>query len=153
MLDRYTREEMGRIWTLKNRFSKMLEVEKAVALVQGELSLIPKAAAQAIQNKASFKLENILENEKKTKHDVIAFIQEVSRSVGEPYGSYVHWGLTSSDVLDSALALLIREAAQVLKQSFKKLSESLSLQIERHSATPQMGRTHGMMAEPLTFGA
>ena len=152
MLDRYTRKEMGRVWTLQNRYLKMLEVEKAVASIQGELSLIPKEAAQAIKEKAGFKLENILKNEEQTKHDVTAFVQEVARSVGEPYGSYVHWGLTSSDVLDSALALLIREASVILRSSFLKLQKALLVQIEQHSGTLQSGRTHGILAEPLTFG-
>ncbi len=152
MLERYTREEMGRIWTQENRFQKMLEVEKAVARAQGEMGLIPSMSAQAIQTKGDFQLNNILENEKKTRHDVTAFVKEVADTVGETDGAYVHWGLTSSDVLDSALALLIRSAGEVLKQSFSLLKKNLLLQGKKHADTLCCGRTHGMVAEPLTFG-
>ncbi len=152
MLKRYTREEMGRIWTLENRFRKMLEIEKAVASVQTDLDLIPKEAGEAIQKKADFRLENILEKEKKTRHDVTAFIQEVAQHVGSQYGSYVHWGLTSSDVLDSALALMIRDASFVLEKSFHSLKQALLSQIEKHLDTLCSGRTHAVVAEPITFG-
>ena len=152
MLERYTREEMGRIWTRENRFRKMLEVEKAVARAQGEMRLIPSGAAQAIQKKADFQLKNILENEKRTRHDVTAFVQEVASHVGGFEGDYVHWGLTSSDVLDSALALLIRDASHVLQQSFSHLKKVLSEQSEKYADALCCGRTHGVVAEPVTFG-
>ena len=152
MIERYTREEMGQIWTQENRFRKMLEVEKAVAQAQGEMGLIPSGAAQAIHKKANFQLKNILENEKRTRHDVTAFIQEVASQVGGSEGAYVHWGLTSSDVLDSALALLIREASQVLQSSFSCLKKVLLAQSEKYADTLCCGRTHGVVAEPITFG-
>ena len=152
MLERYTREEMGRIWTQENRFRKMLEVEKAVAQAQGEMGLIPSNAAQAIQKKADFKLKNILENEKRTRHDVTAFVQEVASHVGGSEGAYVHWGLTSSDVLDSALALLIRDASEEMQKSFASLKKVLSEQSEKYADTLCCGRTHGVVAEPITFG-
>ena len=152
MIERYTREEMGQIWTQENRFRKMLEVEKAVAQAQGEMGLIPPNAAQAIQKKASFQFKNILENEKRTRHDVTAFVQEVASQVGGSEGAYVHWGLTSSDVLDSALALLIRGASQVLQSSFSCLKKVLLAQSEKYADTLCCGRTHGMVAEPITFG-
>ena len=152
MLKRYTREEMGRIWTQENRFQKMLEVEKAVAQAQGELGFIPAEAAKAILERADFRIEQVLENEKKTRHDVTAFVQEVANHVGGSAGAYVHWGLTSSDVLDSALALLIRESFEVLKISFFQLKKALLEQSEKHAETLCCGRTHGMMAEPFTFG-
>ena len=152
MLKRYTRKEMGRIWTQENRFRKMLEVEKAVARIQGEMGLIPVSAAQAICEKADFQLDKILENEKKTHHDVTAFVQEVASHVGGSEQIYVHWGLTSSDVLDSAFALLICEASKVLQQSFANLKNALLKQSEKYADTLCCGRTHGVMAEPLTFG-
>ena len=152
MLERYTREEMGRIWTQENRFRKMLEVEKAVAQAQGEMGLIPSNAAQAIQKKADFKLKNILENEKRTRHDVTAFVQEVASHVGGSEGAYVHWGLTSSDVLDSALALLIRDASEEMQKSFSHLKKVLSEQSEKYADALCCGRTHGVVAEPITFG-
>ena len=152
MLERYTRKEMGCIWTLENRFRKMLQVEKAVARAQGEMGLIPPQSAKAIEEKADFKLKNILKNEEKTRHDVTAFVQEVAEQVGSPDGSYVHYGLTSSDVLDSALALLIRSAGEVLEQSFSRLKKVLCAKSEKYAESLCAGRTHGIQAEPLTFG-
>ncbi|MDE0118907.1 MAG: adenylosuccinate lyase [Bdellovibrionales bacterium] len=152
MLERYTRKEMGCVWTQENKFRKMLEVEKAVAQCQGEIKLIPSDVAQIIQKKAHFQIENILKNEKKTRHDVTAFVQEVATQVGEPAGAYVHFGLTSSDVLDSALALLIREASSVLKKSFGCLKKTLWEQAKKYKEALCCGRTHGRLAEPITFG-
>jgi len=152
MFERYTRDEMGSVWTLKNRFNKMLEVEKTVALSQAEMGFIPKEVAQAILQKAQFNIENIKENEKKTRHDVTAFVNEVASQVGGKEGSYVHWGLTSSDVLDTALALQIKEASLVLKKSFYELKEVLYKRSEEFAETPCCGRTHGIVAEPITFG-
>ncbi len=143
---------MGQVWTQENRFRKMLQVEKAVALAQAEMGLIPGTSAQAIQEKADFELNNIVKNEKKTRHDVTAFVQEVADKVGGSEGAYVHWGLTSSDVLDSALALLLSSASEVLKRSFVRLKKILLTLSEKHAETLCCGRTHGMVAEPLTFG-
>ncbi len=152
MLKRYAREEMEKIWTIESRYRFMLEVEKVVAAVQGNLKLIPIESAKAIENKGDFSIENILEKEKITRHDVTAFVEEVSEQVGEPHGNFVHWGLTSSDVLDTALALQIRQASQVLKKSFSVLKKNLCIQIKTHADTLCAGRTHGMLAEPLTLG-
>ena len=152
MLKRYTREKMEKVWTMESRFHFMLEVEKAVAGVQKELKLIPIESAKAIENKGSFSIEGILNKEKITRHDVTAFVQEVAEQVGEPHGRFVHWGLTSSDVLDTALALQIRQASEVLRGSVSQLKEALCVQIKNHADTLCAGRTHGMLAEPLTFG-
>ena len=152
MLERYTRKEMGQVWTSENRFRKMLEVEKAVAQVQAEMGLIPKEAAQAIQARADFELQNILEKEKKTRHEITAFVSEVADKVGEPGASYIHWGLTSSDVLDTSFALLVRSAMEVLKKSFTHLERVLCDQSLKYADALCCGRTHGMRAEPLTFG-
>ena len=152
MLKRYTREGMGQIWTLENRFSAMLKVEKAVAKAQAEMGLIPTFAGKAILKKANFKLKNILKREQKTRHDVTAFVEEVTHHVGEPAGSYVHWGLTSSDVLDTALALLLKSAGDVLKKPWAQLEKALREQSQKHAHTLCCGRTHGIRAEPITFG-
>ena len=152
ILKRYTREEMGQIWTLENRFLAMLEVEKAVAKAQAEMGLIPASAGKAIVNKAHFKLKSILKKEQKTRHDVTAFVEELAHRVGDPAGSYVHWGLTSSDVLDTALALLLKSAGEVLKKSFTQLEGALKEQSQKHAHTLCCGRTHGIRAEPITFG-
>ena len=129
----------------------MLKVEKAVAQAQGSLGIIPQKASEQIQKQARFSLKKILEQEKKTRHDVTAFVQEVSSSV-KNYGGYVHYGLTSSDVLDTALSLQVREAYQVLNASLKKLELTLKNRVKSHKKTLCVGRTHGIHAEPTTFG-
>ena len=152
LLDRYSRKEMADIWTPKSRFQTMLEVEKVVARVAGKHGLIPISAAKAIQKKSNFCIKNIQENEKKTRHDVTAFVQEVARQVGEPEGSYVHWGLTSSDILDTALALQIKTAWDVLQKSFTALESSLHHRALENANVLCLARTHGIAAEPTSFG-
>lgn len=151
MIDRYTRPEMGVLWEPENRFSKMLEIEIAVAEVQAEMGIIPKAAATAIKSKSKFSVKRILEIEKTTKHDVIAFVSNVAENVGD-WGRYIHFGMTSSDVLDSAFSLQIRESAVVLNDSLDFLEKALKGLMNRHTDTLCAGRTHGMFAEPTTFG-
>ncbi len=151
MIERYTRPEMGLLWHSDYRFGKMMEVEIAVAQVQAELGVIPKAAAKAIAQKSSFSLKRIAEIEKETKHDVIAFVTNLAENVG-PHGKYIHYGLTSSDVLDTAFSLQVREAGEVLMRSVQGLEKSLRVLIKKHSDTLCAGRTHGMYAEPTTFG-
>ncbi len=151
MIDRYTRPEMGLVWDVESKFSKMLEVEVAVAKVQAGMKIIPKAAANAIATKSKFSVKRILEIEKETKHDVIAFVSNVAENVGE-HGRYVHFGLTSSDVLDTAFSLQVREAGVVLGKSLDFLEKSLKQIVRKHADTMCAGRTHGMFAEPTTFG-
>lgn len=151
MIERYTRAEMGRVWDQENRFAKMLEVEIAAAKAQAKLGLIPEAAAKDIQKKSKFSVKRILELEKTTKHDVIAFVSNVAENVGEN-GRYLHFGLTSSDALDTAMSLMVREAGKVLQGSITKLKAELQIQIQKHANTICAGRTHGMHAEPTTFG-
>jgi adenylosuccinate lyase len=151
VIDRYTRQEMGLIWDLEHRFGKMLEVEIALAQAQAELGLIPKAAAKSIASKGRFNVKRISEIEKQTKHDVIAFVSSVAENVG-PHGKYVHFGLTSSDVLDTAFSLQVREAGDVLTASLKALETALVGIVKKHEDTLCAGRTHGMFAEPTTFG-
>lgn len=151
MIERYTRPEMGAIWDLENRFQKMLEVETAVAQVQAGLKLIPRAAAVAITNKGKFSVQRINEIEKETKHDVIAFVSSVAENVGE-WGRFVHFGLTSSDVIDTAFGLQVRDAGLVLQKSLDHFEKALKNLARRHADTLCAGRTHGMFAEPTTFG-
>lgn len=151
MIARYTRPEMGRLWTPEARFGFLLEVEVAVALAQADLRIIPRAAADKIKKKARFQVERILEIEKTTKHDIIAFVSNVAENVG-PEGRYVHFGLTSSDVLDTALSLQIQKAGELLLKAAEKLAKALRKQIKAHRKTVCAGRTHGMHAEPTTFG-
>lgn len=151
MIERYTRPEMGKVWFLENRFECMRLVEVAVAEAQAQMKMIPAAAAKDIAKKSRFSVERILEIEKTTKHDVIAFVSNLAENVGKN-GRYIHYGLTSSDVLDTALSLQIRQAADVLEHSLKRLQKSLSKLVEQHKQTLCSGRTHGMHAEPTTFG-
>jgi adenylosuccinate lyase len=151
VIERYTRPEMGMIWDLDHRFGKMLEVEIALAQVQAQMGMIPKAAAIAIAEKGRFSAKRIAEIEKQTKHDVIAFVSNVAENVG-PHGKYIHFGLTSSDVLDTAFSLQVREAGEVLTESMAGLEKALVTLAKKHEDTLCAGRTHGMFAEPTTFG-
>ncbi|MGE0634543.1 MAG: adenylosuccinate lyase [Pseudobdellovibrionaceae bacterium] len=151
MIDRYTRPEMGILWDLDSKFGKMLEVEIAVAHAQAELGIIPSAAAKAIKSKGRFSVKRILEIEKETKHDVIAFVSNVAENVGN-HGRFVHYGLTSSDVLDTAFGLQIREAGKLLLKTIAGLKKEIGSLAKKHADTICAGRTHGMFAEPTTFG-
>lgn len=151
MIERYTRPEMGRIFLAEARFQKLLEVELAVAQVQAGLGIIPRHAAQVMRQKARIQVKKILEIEQETKHDVIAFVSAVAQSIG-PEGRYLHFGMTSSDVLDTALSLQLMEAERVLFASVEFLQKSLKKLIRGHMGTPCAGRTHGMFAEPTSFG-
>lgn len=142
---------MGQIWTEESRFQTMLDVEIAACLAMAELHLIPKAAARKIQKKARFKLSEVNQFEKVTKHDVTAFLKSVGKSVG-PEARFIHKGLTSSDVLDTALSLQIRRAIDLLRGKTAGLVSLLKTQALRHQNTPMMGRTHGVHAEPTTLG-
>ncbi len=151
MIERYTRPEMGAVWALQNRFQKMLEVEIAVAETQADLGLIPKDAARQIRTKGKFSVDRIDEIEKTTRHDVIAFVSSVAENVGD-MGRYVHFGMTSSDVLDTALALQIRDAGLIVMRSLETLEAALRKRAGEFSETLCAGRTHGMHAEPTSFG-
>ncbi|MCH2533257.1 MAG: adenylosuccinate lyase [Bdellovibrionales bacterium] len=151
MIDRYTRDEMKQYWTQDFKFQCMLEVEQSVAEVQAELNIIPKQAAIDIRKKSKFKIDEILEIEKTTRHDVIAFVTNVASYVGKN-GRYVHYGLTSSDALDTALSLQIKQASLLILKDIKNLKASIKKQIRKHKTTLCTGRTHGMHAEPTSFG-
>jgi adenylosuccinate lyase len=142
---------MGNIWTDQNKFQKWLEVEIATAEVEAEAGLIPKSAARAIRRKAGFEVERILEIEAKVKHDVIAFTTNVAEHIGRE-GRYLHYGLTSNDVVDTAQALQIRQASELLLAGQKRLGEVLKKRALEFKHTPMIGRTHGIHAEPITFG-
>lgn len=151
MIDRYSRPEMSVLWSVENKFSKMLQVEIAVAKAQSELGIIPKKAYKTILRKSKFNVKRILEIEAVTKHDVIAFVSNVAENVGKD-GKYIHYGLTSSDVLDTAFSLQIQEAGGVLLASVARLKKSLQLKSAKNEETLCAGRTHGMFAEPTSFG-
>lgn len=151
MIERYTRPEMGRIWTLENKYRKWLEVELAVCEALAEQGHIPPEALEEIKTRAGFDVERISEIEKEVQHDVIAFLSSVAEHVG-PASRFIHEGLTSSDVLDTAMALLMVEAADILLEDLDKLLEVLRRSAYRWKDTVMIGRSHGIHAEPITFG-
>lgn len=151
MIERYTLPQMNQIWTEKNRFRRMLDVEVAVALGMAQAGLIPRKAAQNIKKKAGFDISQIHRIEKVTKHDVTAFLQSVSKRVGKD-ARFLHMGLTSSDILDSGLSLQIRDALDLVIKKSKGLRELLKQKSLKYRNTPIIGRTHGVHAEPTTFG-
>ena len=151
MIERYSRPEMAAIWTLENKFKKWLEIEIYACEAWAELGVIPKAAVDRIREHASFTVERILELEAETRHDVVAFTRCVAESLGDE-SKYLHYGLTSSDVVDTALAALMTEAADLLVGDMQKLLTALKEKAREHKLTVMMGRTHGVHAEPTTFG-
>lgn len=151
MIARYTRPEMGRLWDLDNKYQKWLEVEIAVCEAWAEMGGIPAGAVEVIKDKAGFDIGRIDEIEKTVKHDVIAFLTSLAEHVG-PESRYIHKGLTSSDVVDTALSLLIMQAAEIIIDDLKKLMSVLKKQAFDYKDTPCMGRSHGIHAEPMTFG-
>ncbi len=150
MIKRYTTPEMAALWTEEAKFQSWLLVEKAVARTQAELGLIPGPAGKAIQH-ASFKLDEIAKFEAETNHDVIAFTRSVAKSVSR-YGSYVHFGLTSYDVVDTALSLRCLSSVDILTLALTDLRLATARLALRYRRTPMIGRTHGVHAEPITFG-
>lgn len=151
MIPRYTRPEMGRIWSDENRFSKWLEVETVTAEVEAEAGIIPKSSARAIRRRGRFEVDRIHAIEREVKHDVIAFTTNVSSHVGRA-GRYLHYGLTSSDVVDTAQSLLVAEASRLLLDGHARLGKALKKRAFEFRDTPMVGRTHGVHAEPITFG-
>ena len=151
MIPRYTRADMARIWSDENRFRKWLAVEVAATETLAEAGIVPKEAARAIKERADFKVHRIHEIEAEVKHDVIAFTTAVAEFVG-PDSRWFHYGLTSNDVVDTAQALLIREASELIAQDLERLAEVLKRRAWEFKDTPMIGRTHGIHAEPITFG-
>src|SRR6185436_6889680 len=151
MIPRYSRPEMARIWSDQNRFATWLKVEIAATEVLSERGIVPPQALAAIKEKARFDVARIDAIEKEVQHDVIAFVSCVAESVG-PEGRWLHYGLTSSDVVDTALAMMMRDACDLLRPGVVELMDVLRVRALRYKATPMIGRTHGVHAEPMTFG-
>ncbi len=151
MIDRYTLPEMGRIWSEQNKFQKWLDVELAVCEVFAEQGKIPRESIQVIRDRAKFDVKRILEIEAVTNHDVIAFLTNVAENVG-PDSRFIHYGMTSSDVLDTALAMQIHEAGKLIMDDLVKLKVVLGRRAVEFKDTPCIGRSHGVHAEPITFG-
>lgn len=151
MIERYTREEMGSIWTEENKYNAWLEVEILACEAWSELGIIPKKDVQNIRENASFDINRIYEIEEETRHDVVAFTRAVSETLGEER-KWVHYGLTSTDVVDTALSYILKQANDILRKDLNQFVEILKEKANEHKHTVMMGRTHGVHAEPTTFG-
>jgi len=151
LIARYTRPEMGHIWSDENKFRTWLEVEVAATETLAEAGIVPQAAAKAIRERGGFDLARINQIEAEVKHDVIAFTTTVAEKVG-PESRWLHYGLTSNDVVDTAQALLMKQASGIIREDLKKLREVLKRRAWEFKDTPEIGRTHGIHAEPVTFG-
>src|SRR5690625_1775305 len=151
MIERYTRPEMGNIWTDENKYNAWLEVEILACEAWAELGVIPKEDVKKIRDHASFHVDRIDELEQDTRHDVVAFTRTVSESLGEER-KWVHYGLTSTDVVDTALSYLLKQANEVIRKDIERFIAVLKEKAMEHKHTVMMGRTHGVHAEPTTFG-
>ncbi|MEE8508181.1 MAG: lyase family protein, partial [Myxococcota bacterium] len=151
MIDRYSRPEMSAIWSEEGRYRRWLEVELAVCDELAERGIIPRTALEQIRSRARFDLERIREIEGEVRHDVIAFLTNLAEHVG-PEARFIHYGMTSSDLLDTALALQLQAAGALLLGGVDSLCSVLRARALEFQHTPCVGRTHGVHAEPMTFG-
>lgn len=151
MIDRYTRPTMGAIWQDENKYRIWLEIETLAVEAQAQLGEVPAEAARAVRERGNFDVKKILEIEETTKHDVIAFLTNVAEYVGEP-SRYVHLGMTSSDVLDTCLAVQLKQAGELLLAELERLRDILAKRALEFKYTIMIGRSHGIHAEPITFG-
>src|ERR671912_2385568 len=151
MIARYTHPEMGAIWSDQRRYETWLEVELAATDAMAEAGLVPREAAAELRAKGAFDVARIEEIERVTQHDVIAFTTAVAEKVG-PSARWLHFGLTSSDVVDTAQALQLRDACDVIVTDLERLADAVRTRAAEHRQTPMIGRTHGVHAEPMTFG-
>lgn len=152
MINRYTREEMGHIWSERNEFDTMLLVEILASEAQAELGIIPKEAAVAIREKGDFQVERIREIERETNHDIISFVTAVGEYVGPEFAKYIHLGLTSTDVKDTALGYMMKQACDLLLKGLRNFRDVLARRAVEFKYTLMIGRTHGIHGEPITFG-
>jgi adenylosuccinate lyase len=153
LIARYTRSEMGRVWSEESKFQKWLEVELAATETLAEAGTVPREAARKLRERARIDVARINEIESKVRHDVIAFTIGVQETVGDPEAArWLHYGLTSNDVVDTAQALLIRDASRLIETGIARFGEILEKRAWEFKDTPEIGRTHGVHAEPITFG-
>ena len=151
MIDRYTTPEMAKIWSDENKYETWIKVEITVTEVLSDRGDIPKEAVKVINEKAAFSVERILEIEQTTHHDVIAFLTNLAENIG-PESRFIHMGMTSSDLLDTSLALLCKEAGEIILEKLRIFKDILRKQALEHRESFQIGRSHGVHAEPITFG-
>jgi adenylosuccinate lyase len=153
LIRRYTRAEIGRVWSEENRFQKWLDVELAATETLADAGIVPRDAAAKLRERARINVARINEIEAKVKHDVIAFTIAVQETVNDPEATrWLHYGLTSNDVVDTAQALLVREASRLIEKDLEAFGEALERRAWEFKDTPEIGRTHGIHAEPITFG-
>jgi adenylosuccinate lyase len=151
MIERYSRPEMRSLWTEQRKLEIWLEIETLACEGMAGLGIVPKEDAKTIREKGTFRIEEVREIEKRTNHDVIAFLEEVATHVGEP-ARWIHRGLTSSDLLDTTLAVQMVESTDILLKDLEELLEAIAARAKEHMFTPMIGRSHGIHAEPVTFG-
>lgn len=151
MLERYTRPEMGKIWSDENKYAAWLKVEIAATNAWSEVGEVPREDAAKIAQNASFTAERVAELEQVTHHDVVAFTRTVSESLG-PEKKWVHFGLTSTDVVDTAQGYILKQADEIIRQDLGELKKTIAAKARKYKNTVEMGRTHGVQAEPTTFG-
>ena len=151
MIERYSRKEMVQIWSPEEKFKIWFEIEAHACDALAELGVIPKKSAETIWKKGNFDIKKIDEIEKTTKHDVIAFLTNLSEYIGED-ARFVHQGMTSSDVLDTTLSVQLQRASDILLNDIEKLMIALEKRAQEHKDTITIGRSHGIHAEPITFG-
>ncbi len=151
MIERYTRKQMGAIWTEEAKFKRWLEVEIAVAKAWETVGKIPKGTAEKIEKKARFDIKRINEIEQRTRHDVVAFLENVKEYLGAE-GDYLHFGITSSDTIDTAMAIALKRSSQIIIDDIKELLETLKARAMEHKNTLMIGRSHGVHGEPISFG-
>ena len=151
VIDRYSRPELSKIWSDQRKFEIWLEIEVLACEAMARLSLIPEEDAAEIRKRARVSIPKIMEIEKRTNHDVIAFLENVAESVG-PASRWIHQGLTSSDILDTTLAVQLNESCQILLDDLHALRTVIADQARRYKMVPMIGRSHGVHARPITFG-
>ncbi len=151
MIPRYNRPEIEKIWSLENKFTIWTDIECLVAEKQSMLGIIPKKAAKEIRKKAKFNVKEIEKIEKETKHDVVAYINNVSKYIGNS-SKYFHFGVTSSDIIDTSFSLQLKQTAEIIRKSLVECIKSLKIKSKKYKDTLMIGRSHGVHAEPITFG-
>lgn len=152
MIKRYTREGMGKVWTQENKYQKWLDVELAITQAHEEMGTIPSGITESVRKKAKFDVKRIEEIEEVTRHDIVAFNENVREYLSPTEGSFLHYGVTSSDIVDTANALLLKESSDIIINDIKQLLETLKKRAFEFKDTPMIGRSHGIHAEPITFG-
>ena len=151
MIPRYNRPDIEKIWSLENKFKIWTKIECLIAEKQANLGIIPKKAAKDIKNKAKFNVKEIEKLETKTKHDVVAYINNVSEYIG-PSSKYFHFGVTSSDIIDTAFSFQLKQTAEIIKNNLNECVKTFKYLSKKYKTTKMIGRSHGIHAEPITFG-